>query len=387
MQAATDTTTLLLAGDVMTGRGIDQVLAHPCSPELYESWVRDARDYVRMAEQVNGPIPAPVSGRYLWGDALQEMERVGPDACIFNLESAVTACGEPWPHKAIHYRMHPGNIGCLRPANVNACALANNHVLDWGCDGLADTLRTLAKGGVRAAGAGMDLAHACAPTVLPLNASRQLLVFSWAAPDCGVPGGWNATPRKPGIALLQDLAEAGLRQIGNAVDGHRREGDLVLLSIHWGANQVEAVPQAHRRFAHELMDRDIADLVHGHSAHHPLPFELHHGKLILYGCGDLINDYEGIEPHGQYAPDLACLYFATLSQGSGRLVRLRITPLQRRAFRLVRASPAARASIRHALRLKENGFARQVQWRPDGHWVIEAAAGAQRALVREPQGA
>lgn len=115
------------------------------------------------------------------------------------------------------------------------------------------------------------------------------------------------------------------------------------------------------------------DVVHGHSAHHPLPFELHRGKLILYGCGDLINDYEGIGSHHAYPTDLACLYFPTLSQGSGRLVRLRIVPLQRRAFRLVRADPAARAAIRHGLRLKQNGFARQVQWRPNGHWVIEAS--------------
>lgn len=388
MQAATDTTTLLLTGDVMTGRGIDQVLPRPASPELHEAWVRDARDYVRMAEHVNGPIPAPVPDCYVWGDALQEIERMAPDARIVNLETAVTAAGEPWPDKGVHYRMHPGNITCLKAANIDVCALANNHMLDWGRDSLAETLGSLSKAGLLTTGAGMDAAGARAPAVLPLNAGRRLLVFSWAAPDCGVPNGWDATPHRPGIALLQDLSDAGLRHIADAVNEHRREEDLVLLSIHWGANWVDAVPHVHCRFAHELIDRGIVDVVHGHSAHHLLPFEAHHGKLILYGCGDLINDYEGIEPHGAYPQDNACLYFATLSQGSGRLVRLRIVPLQRHAFRLVRAEPAARASIRHALRLKENGFARQVQWwRPDGHWVLEAQAGAQTALVREPQGA
>ena len=52
--------TLCLAGDVMTGRGIDQILAHPSRPEIYEGYVKDARDYVRLAESVNGPVPAPV---------------------------------------------------------------------------------------------------------------------------------------------------------------------------------------------------------------------------------------------------------------------------------------------------------------------------------------
>ncbi|MDO9198818.1 hypothetical protein [Rhodoferax sp.] len=54
-----DTLTLWLAGDVMTGRGIDQIQAHPGAPVLYESWVRDARDYVRLAERLNGRVPAP----------------------------------------------------------------------------------------------------------------------------------------------------------------------------------------------------------------------------------------------------------------------------------------------------------------------------------------
>lgn len=372
MQAAGGTSTLLLIGDVMVGRGIDQVLAHPAAPDLYEAAVRDARDYVRLAERVAGPIPAPVPDRYPWGEALQEIGQVAPDASIVNLETAVTADGRPWPGKGIHYRMHPANVGCLEAANVHACALANNHTLDWGPQGLADTIRALVRTGVRPAGAGMDLAQARAPAVLSLVAGR-LLVFSWAAPDCGVPPGWEATPHGAGIALLHDLGAAGLRQVADAVGEHRREGDLVVLSIHWGANWVEAVPQAHRRFARKLIDRAIVDVVHGHSAHHPLPLEVHRGKLILYGCGDLVNDYEGIAPHPAHPQDVGCLYFATLSRGSGQLVRLRIVPLQRRAFRLVHAAPAARAAIRHALRLKENGLARQVRRRPDGHWVIETA--------------
>lgn len=377
--------TLLLTGDVMVGRGIDQVLDHPAPPDLYEAAVRDARDYVRLAERVAGRIPAPVPARYVWGDALREIGEVAPDACIVNLETAVTAAGRPWPGKGVHYRMHPANIGCLAPAGVQACALANNHTLDWGDEGLADTLRALAGAGLRAAGAGLDLAQARAPAMLSLAAGRRLLVFSWAAPDCGVPQGWEATPHGPGIALLPDLAAAGLRQVAHAIGAQRREGDLVVLSIHWGANWVDAVPQAHQRFAHALIDRGLVDVVHGHSAHHPLPFELHRGKLILYGCGDLINDYEGIEPHPIHRQDVACLFFATLAPDSGRLARLRIVPLQRRAFRLVRADPAARAAIRRALHLKEHGLARQVRWRPHAHWIIEPGAG-DGVIPKDPQG-
>ena len=59
-----DGITLWLAGDVMSGRGIDQIQLRHCDPRLHEPWVRDARDYVRLAERVSGPVPAPVDPGY-----------------------------------------------------------------------------------------------------------------------------------------------------------------------------------------------------------------------------------------------------------------------------------------------------------------------------------
>ena len=56
--------TLFLCGDVMTGRGIDQLLAHPSEPTLHEPYVRDARRYVELAEEVHGPIERPVAPSY-----------------------------------------------------------------------------------------------------------------------------------------------------------------------------------------------------------------------------------------------------------------------------------------------------------------------------------
>ncbi len=59
--------TLFLCGDVMLGRGVDQVLPHPGDPTLREGYVHDARTYVELAEAVNGPIPRPVDFRWPWG--------------------------------------------------------------------------------------------------------------------------------------------------------------------------------------------------------------------------------------------------------------------------------------------------------------------------------
>jgi poly-gamma-glutamate synthesis protein (capsule biosynthesis protein) len=48
---------LLLTGDVMLGRGVDQILPRSVSPRLYEGYVKDARDYVDLAIEANGPLP------------------------------------------------------------------------------------------------------------------------------------------------------------------------------------------------------------------------------------------------------------------------------------------------------------------------------------------
>src|SRR5688500_14184056 len=80
---------LFLCGDVMTGRGIDQILPHPNNPVLYERYMKSALGYVALAEEASGPIQKPVEYSYIWGDALAELERRRPDGRIINLETAV----------------------------------------------------------------------------------------------------------------------------------------------------------------------------------------------------------------------------------------------------------------------------------------------------------
>ena len=328
---------LFLAGDVMTGRGIDQVLPHPSAPGLFEPMVTDARVYVDLAARENGRITAPVSPSYVWGDALAEIERFHPAVRIANLETAVTTSADPWPGKGIHYRMHPANIACLTAAGIGCYALANNHVLDWGRAGLVQTLQTLRQAGIAVAGAGNDLREALAPAVLCLPeqpSNARVLVFARATTSSGVPPAWVATDRRPGLALIDHLDEVAARLLADEIRTHRRDGDRVVLSIHWGGNWGFDIPSQHRDFAHRLIDLDAVDVVHGHSSHHPLPIEVHRGKLILYGCGDLINDYEGIETRGALRSDAACLYFPRLSLSDGTLRRLDIVPVQLRRFSL-----------------------------------------------------
>ena len=112
----------------------------------------------------------------------------------------------------------------------------------------------------------------------------------------------------------------------------------MIFSVHWGGNWGYSVPEEQIDFAHSLIDSGAVDIVHGHSSHHVRPLEVYKGKLIVYGAGDFLNDYEGIEGNEFYRDDLALMYFPTLDSRTGQLVSLRMIPLQIFRFRLRRAS-------------------------------------------------
>ncbi len=351
--------TLFLCGDVMTGRGIDQVLPYPTEPTLYEPYVKDARRYVQLAERAHGPIPRPIPLEYIWGEALGELAHQAAHARIINLETAVTGDGKPWPRKGIHYRMHPRNLGCITAAAIDCCVLANNHAMDWGYAGLEDTLAALERAGLRIAGAGRDLSSAEAPAVIDVS-GRRVLVFALGTESSGVPRAWAATRDRPGIALLDDLSEDGLRGVAERIQSWRRTGDIVVASIHWGANWGYRVPAEHRRFARGLIDTAGVDVVHGHSSHHPIAIEVYRDRPILYGCGDFINDYEGIGGHEEFRGDLSAMYFITLDGRDRRLLRLELTPMQIRRFRLQRSSPEDALWLRDVLNRESVEFGSRV---------------------------
>lgn len=314
----------------MTGRGIDQILPAPGDHRLWERRASDARAYVQLAERLNGPIPRPVRPDWPWGDALSLLDALAPDLRIVNVETTITSRGEPARGKGIHYRMHPANIGCLTAARLDACMLANNHILDFGATGLADTLHALAEAGLPAVGAGRTRAEAARPLRLAGAA-----VVSCATTSSGVPLTWAATERRPGVDLLPDLGNATADATAARAATAATPDDIVLVSIHWGSNWGYRVPSEHIGFAHRLIDAGV-DVVYGHSAHHPLPIEVYRGRLILYGCGDLIDDYEGIAGYERYRDDLRLLYLPTFR--SGALAGLRMVPMQARRMRLRRAS-------------------------------------------------
>jgi poly-gamma-glutamate capsule biosynthesis protein CapA/YwtB (metallophosphatase superfamily) len=97
------------------------------------------------------------------------LDDVAPDVRVINLETSVTRSADFAPGKPVHYRMSPENLPFVAVARPDACALANNHVLDFGRTGLTDTLGALTAAGLRAAGAGRDTAEARQPVAVPVR--------------------------------------------------------------------------------------------------------------------------------------------------------------------------------------------------------------------------
>ncbi len=350
---------VFLCGDVMTGRGVDQILPHPSDPLLHESNLDSALDYVRLAEDANGPISRPQQPSYPWGAALDEWNRAEPHVRIINLETSITRSSAHEP-KGINYRMSPENADCLTAAGIDCCALANHHVLDWAPRGLLDTLESLDRLRIKRAGAGRNDAEASAPAIMDAAGHGRVVVFAFASTTSGVPRRWAATAERPGVNLLGNLSEASISRVVNAIERVRQPGDMVVVSIHWGPNWGYDVPPEQRRFARALVERAEVSIVHGHSSHHAKAVEVYRNRLILYGCGDFLNDYEGIGGYEDFRGDLPLMYFADLAPATGELTALEIIPLQMRRFQLVRASRSDAEWLAHRLDDVSGGHATRI---------------------------
>ena len=356
---------IFLCGDVMTGRGIDQILPHPCNPELHEDWVQSASDYVRLAEKAKGRIPTHVGPSYIWGAALDQLNRVHPDARVINLETSITHSDAYIP-KGINYRMSPENAECLLTAGIDCCVLGNNHVLDWERMGLLDTLATLERVGIKNAGAGRNLVQASTPAVLEIEGKGRVIVFAFASVTSGVPRNWAATHEVAGVNLLPDFSQVTVGRIADQVAHVKQTGDVIIASIHWGPNWGYEIPEEHRSFAHALIDQAHVSVVHGHSSHHPKAIETYKNQLILYGCGDFLNDYEGIRGYEEFRGDLTLMYFAGFNSLTGHLIDLELVPLQMRRFQLVPASDADILWLQRTLDRESGRFGAQIKLKPDG---------------------
>jgi poly-gamma-glutamate capsule biosynthesis protein CapA/YwtB (metallophosphatase superfamily) len=183
--------------------------------------------------------------------------------------------------RGINYKMNPENVACLTAAEVDYCVLANNHVLDFATTGLCETLEVLEQVGIRSAGAGRNTTEAQGPVVIETTNAGRVLVFAFGCGSSGIPPDWAASRDRPGVNLLGDLSDRTVAAIAEFSRAARREGDILVASIHWGGNWSYEIGPHQVRFSHGLIDVAGFSVVHGHSSHHPKAIEVYRDRPIF----------------------------------------------------------------------------------------------------------
>ena len=256
-----------------------------------------------------------------WGDVLPHLAQA--DLRIVNLECALTKHRQPWmrTEKMFHFRADPEAVRVLQAARIDACALANNHILDFEERGLFDTLHGLDAAGIRHAGTGADAAEAAAPAMLEVHGVSPCRVALLSCTD-NQPD-FAAKAEHPGTNYLEvSLQKETLARIANGIAQARAQGaDLVVFSNHWGANFVERPSPEFRSFARRVIELG-ADIYYGHSAHICQGIEIYQGKPILYDTGNFIDDYA---VHPLLRNDRSCLFKMMFEHG--RLNRIELLPV------------------------------------------------------------
>lgn len=255
----------------------------------------------------------------------------------------MTTSSTPWPEKGINYRMHPKNVDVIQTAKIDCCVLSNNHVLDWGFKGLEETLDTLKNGNCNYVGAGKNAKEAESPVIFEIPGKGRVIVFACGHISSGVPFQWKATEKRSGINWVDITSSKSVREIAKTVEKIKKPGDIVVYSIHWGGNWGWETPPEQKLFAHGLIDEAMVDVIHGHSSHHVKGFEIYNGKLIIYGCGDFLSDYEGISSIKceEFHDDRSLMYFPEIDLLTGKLVAMTMVPMELKKLCVNRASPSA----------------------------------------------
>lgn len=203
----------------------------------------------------------------------------GADVTLLNLETAVTDRGTPQP-KTYHFRAPKTAFAALRAAGVDAVSIANNHILDYGRQGLSDTLDAAREAGYPVFGAGRDADSAYAPWLTTVRGLRIAVLGMSQVHDLA--GSWRATDTRPGVAMAFDPARAAA-----AVRSAREQADLVIVFMHWGVEGDSCPSREMRTFAGRLSEAG-ADIVVGAHAHTLLADGWLGRTYVHYGLGNFL---------------------------------------------------------------------------------------------------
>jgi poly-gamma-glutamate capsule biosynthesis protein CapA/YwtB (metallophosphatase superfamily) len=323
MPAKGDAFQLLLVGDCMLGRGVNQALNRQ-------------------------PAEFP------WGNTLPLFGNA--DGRICNLECVLSDRGAPWSeyYKAFHFQSAGKNVAVLTAAGIHAVSIANNHALDYGYDALEQMLEILDGAHIAHGGAGANLAHALQIARFEIQGRRfGLLAFTDNEPP------WEATGERAGVLYIPvTLEDPRAQNLLNIIRG-RKDLDTLIVSAHWGSNWGHQPPQDHIRFGHALIDAG-ADVIFGHSSHVFRGIEFYKNRAILYSTGNFVDDY-AVDPIERN--DQSFIFMLELDASGPTRLRLHPTMIDYCQARLARKDEAEAI----AAKMQElcSAFGTPTRWNPE----------------------
>ena len=201
------------------------------------------------------------------------------DVAMVNLETAITEGGVPEP-KQYHFRAPASALTALKAAGIDVTTMANNHALDYGQSGLADTFAAIESSGYPVVGIGRTAQEAFAPWVTDVRGTKVAFLglsqIRERAPQ------WRATASRPGVASALDIPAAAA-----AVRAARALADVVVVYLHWG-QEGSACPTDRMKVLAKALSEAGADAIISTHAHLLLGDGYLGNTYVQYGLGNFV---------------------------------------------------------------------------------------------------
>jgi poly-gamma-glutamate synthesis protein (capsule biosynthesis protein) len=234
------------------------------------------------------------------------------DFSMVNLESAITTRGTPQPKK-YHFRTPPSALGALQRSGIDAVTMANNHAVDYGAQGLADSLAAQRSSPVPVLGIGADDTAAYRPYTATVNGVRLAVLAASQVYDV-TNQNFRAGPGRPGIASALDRP-----RLLQAVRAAKRHADVVVVYLHWGTEGQSCPGPEQKSIAADLSAAGATAVVGTH-AHVMLGSGMLGPTYVAYGFGNFLWYGSSPYPHSDQTG------VTTLTVTHGKVTRAAFTP-------------------------------------------------------------
>lgn len=204
------------------------------------------------------------------------------DITLVNLEAPLTKGGTEFKDKKFRFRASPVAAKALKSAGITTVTLANNHSMDFGTQGLRDTISALSQVGIRHVGAGMTLAEARKAVIYEIRGTRvAILGYSLTLPQ----EFWGTQHQAGTAPLLEKLVQADIAAA-------QKQAEIIIVTVHWGEEGTTRLRPYQTRLAHMIIDAG-ADAVIGHHPHVLQGIEVYKKGIIFYSLGNFVFGSKG----------------------------------------------------------------------------------------------